>query len=225
MYPFWHGVINLGFILVPWLLLFFTLDYLQRHTRRPRTWEWRGFAAIVCAQILLCSADVHSLIFNTHPWYAGTIAVLNDLTQMIGIAASFIYLYEGLSNSTSEQRKRYGLIIAALAMVFMPVIAFVLTTSLSVFAGYRYNTLSPLLLISRVSQALGALLFVYVIFRHKVLDVGFVINRTLVYAIISTGLLVTFGLIEWASEHLLPRRNIRVCGECDLHGVRQTKRC
>ena len=207
-YPLWHVLINLGFTLVPWLLLFFTLDYLSRYTRRPRAWEWRGFAAMVCAQILLYAADVQSILFNNRAWYAGTIALLSDLTQMVGVVASFIYLYEGLSKSTSDQRKRYGLIIAALAMVFLPVIAFVLTTTLSLSSGYRYDTLSPVLLASWVSQGLGAFLFVYVIFRHKVFDVGFVINRTLIYAVISTGLLVTFGLIEWVSERLLPYESI-----------------
>ena len=43
----------------------------------------------------------------------------------------------------------------------------------------------------------------YAILRHRVIDVGFVINRALVYAAFTAVLLVSFGLVEWLVEHFV----------------------
>jgi hypothetical protein len=51
---------------------------------------------------------------------------------------------------------------------------------------------------------LAPALFASAILRHKVMDVGFAINRTLVYGAVSVVMLVAFGLIEWAVEHYVP---------------------
>ena len=98
------------------------------------------------------------------------------------------------------------MLIAALALAFGPVVGF--TTLVVLSTNFRYDPRSAPLLTYWIMQTLGGLLFAYGIFRHKVLDLGFVINRTLIYAIISTGLLVTFGLIEWGSERLLPHESL-----------------
>lgn len=50
----------------------------------------------------------------------------------------------------------------------------------------------------------AAFLFGYAILRHRVIDLGFAINRTLVYSLLSAVLLVLFGLAEQAAEQLLP---------------------
>jgi hypothetical protein len=47
------------------------------------------------------------------------------------------------------------------------------------------------------------LLFAYAILRHRVLDLGFAVNRTLVYSIVSAILLAAFGLIEWGVDHFV----------------------
>jgi N-terminal 7TM region of histidine kinase len=204
-YPFWHVAINFGFTLVPWLLLFFTMDYVSRNTRMLRSWEWRAYAGLLGLQIAIFGAAVYSVLLNTTLSSVISAELLNVLMQVLCVIVSFSYLFRGLRSSSSDQRRRYALLIAALALVFLPVIPFVVMTWTS---GYRYNSLSPVMLTSWTCQVLGALLFVYVIFRHKMLDLGFAINRTLIYGIISTGLLVTFGLIEWGSERLLPHESL-----------------
>ena len=50
----------------------------------------------------------------------------------------------------------------------------------------------------------AAILFGYAILRHRVIDLGFAINRTLVYSLLSAVLLVLFGLGERAAEQLVP---------------------
>ena len=52
------------------------------------------------------------------------------------------------------------------------------------------------------------LLLAYAVLRHKVVDIGFAVNRALVYGVVSSILLVAFGIVEWASEHFLPIKNL-----------------
>jgi hypothetical protein len=47
----------------------------------------------------------------------------------------------------------------------------------------------------------------YAALRHRIFDFGFAINRALVYAIISSVLLLTFGITEWGLDKLLHFRN------------------
>jgi hypothetical protein len=47
------------------------------------------------------------------------------------------------------------------------------------------------------------MLFTYAILKDRVLDLGFALNRTLVYSLVSAILLGAFGLIEWSVDHFL----------------------
>jgi hypothetical protein len=49
----------------------------------------------------------------------------------------------------------------------------------------------------------GTLTLGYAVLRHRVFDIAFVINRTIVFTIASTLLLVIFALAEWAVDRVL----------------------
>jgi hypothetical protein len=55
----------------------------------------------------------------------------------------------------------------------------------------------------------------YAVLRHRVIDLGFAINRTIVYGSVSAILLVSFGLIEWGVEHLLPEEWVKASAWID----------
>jgi hypothetical protein len=57
-----------------------------------------------------------------------------------------------------------------------------------------------------VSDALvgvAMLILAYAILRHRVIDVGFAVNRALVFAVFTGLLLVSFGIVEWLVDHLV----------------------
>jgi hypothetical protein len=64
---------------------------------------------------------------------------------------------------------------------------------------YQVNLASPLLTTLLILD-FG---FVYMIFRHRLFDVSFVLNRTAVYAAISTMLVPLLLVGEWGAEHIL----------------------
>jgi len=54
-----------------------------------------------------------------------------------------------------------------------------------------------------VLGTLANIALAYGILRHRLFDVGFAVNRALVYAIVSMVLLVSFGLMEWLAHHFV----------------------
>jgi hypothetical protein len=51
---------------------------------------------------------------------------------------------------------------------------------------------------------IGLGVLVYAVLGQKLFDIGFALNRTLVYGVVSFILLAGFGLAEWGVEHLVP---------------------
>ena len=50
--------------------------------------------------------------------------------------------------------------------------------------------------------------FAYAILRHRVLDLGFAINRTVVYAAITAALVIAVGAVDWVSGKLLSNTHV-----------------
>jgi hypothetical protein len=78
------------------------------------------------------------------------------------------------------------------------------TTCRLVLMTFRPDDLLPLFLSFQIlfNSALG--LLVYAVLRKRLFDLNFVLNRTLVYGVVSFILLAGFGLAEWGIEHLVP---------------------
>jgi hypothetical protein len=97
-------------------------------------------------------------------------------------------------------RTRYAFMAAASAALCVmawidPVI--MLTTN-------NYTEASWPVVVQMVSLSLAAFLFAYAILRHRAIDLGFAVNRTLVYSVLSGILVAIFGLAERFSDALVP---------------------
>jgi hypothetical protein len=66
---------------------------------------------------------------------------------------------------------------------------------------------SPLMPIAwwaaRAVTLLSLATFTYAVLRHRVMSIGFAVNRVMVYSFASIAMLLAFGVIEWAAHHLL----------------------
>ena len=117
-----------------------------------------------------------------------------------GLALALTIIADAWRRSRAERRRRYGLVLLAFAVL-------VIGESLDWLTSFiRPGPAAGLLQVASAlaGSLLAPALFAYAILRHKVMDVGFAINRTLVYGVVSVTLLVAFGLLEWAAEHFIP---------------------
>jgi hypothetical protein len=177
------------------LLYGFALGFYRDHVGRLSKATMALFWAYVLVDYSLRGRELY-LMFKD-----GLNPVIYDLVSFLGVAACLGCLVIGWRRSAAEVQQRYALLLVAAGCALL---AQVSDTS---FAGYtlRGTTADFLsLFVNNVLTWASCGLFAYAIFRHKVFDLGFAVNRTLVYGAVSAILLVAFGLVEWASDHFIP---------------------
>ena len=159
---------------------------------------WRIF--IGYAVINIITAGLGVWYFNTRSLDGNSVLLAVGASVQLGLILTFAQFYSGWRNSIQDMQRRYTVMLVAISV----------TALVTVFGGtnqFLYDDWSwgsPLVLLQLACGICGPLLFAYAVLRHKVLDLGFAINRTLIYGTISAGLLVLFGLIEWGTKKLLP---------------------
>jgi hypothetical protein len=101
--------------------------------------------------------------------------------------------------AVQEAHRFFILLIAVTVMMVLGNILFELVRSAPGNVYPRWVTDS-----SAIFRIVGAFLFAYAILKHRVIDIGFAVNRTLVYGAVTFTLLAAFGLAEFATKSLLP---------------------
>lgn len=104
----------------------------------------------------------------------------------------------GWRRSNVQEGHRFLILLAAVGIITLGNQLFAIYSSPNgIFPSWLTNT-------SSLFRTAGALLFAYAILKHRVIDVGFAINRTLVYGAVTFTLLAAFGLAESAVNKLIP---------------------
>ena len=88
-------------------------------------------------------------------------------------------------------------------------------TVMAIVAGVGESTYVTISLVSDVFIALAFVIIAYAILRQRVIDVGFAINRAIVYAALTGIMLVGFGVVEWLVDHVLEFEQRRKSGLID----------
>ncbi|MDC7684883.1 hypothetical protein PQU92_16485 [Asticcacaulis sp. BYS171W] len=114
--------------------------------------------------------------------------------------ATLTVLVIGWREAPTGERGRYLLLATAIGLIMLSYMLNLLMNVLDI----RRSLSQPLVWVHMILPLLGALLFVYAVLRHRVIDIGFAVNRALVYAGVSAIVLLAFGLSEWGLQKLLP---------------------
>jgi hypothetical protein len=131
-----------------------------------------------------------------------------DVSAIIDRAGAAVYLLTSLltaallalgwRRSSRQEGHRFLILLAAVGII---------TFGNQLFAIYNSpDGIFPMWLTtsSSLCRTAGALLFAYAILKHRVIDVGFAINRTLVYGAVTFTILAAFGLAESAVNSFIP---------------------
>jgi hypothetical protein len=198
---FWVTMAYSGVALTPFLMLAFALAFYSRHTRPLLSWEKIAYGALILGFVpgMAAAFFTNYLAYSAPPLRLGTSFLF--LEVVLAYAATIAYLGRGYAAAAGSIRARYGLLLIALLLTFC--LTAVQTYSFFVLKLARMDPENPLYDVNVVLSLAGPLLFAYAVLRHRVIDLGFVVNRTLIYGIISIVMLSAFGLIEWAVGHVL----------------------
>ena len=182
-------------------VLFAILFYRENNGPVPKA-VWIGLWVYVAVFAVVTAGYVPVTMLNYAPplmEHATTYALV--LTEF-GFAVALIGLIIGWRKSRQELQKRYAIMTVAIAMVIACDIMFAVQNLL--YGGFGSPNYRAWYITAEWLSAAGHLLFAYAVLRDKVIDLGFVVNRAVVYGVISAILLVAFGITEWAIEHFIP---------------------
>jgi hypothetical protein len=135
---------------------------------------------------------VYSMAFDPLPivfgsaWSFFFALVATLLIALVAVAA--------VVSTPRSERPRAGWLLLPLP------VSVTISTLFDSIAGFGYSWTLLITLVSFISIAAlaGAALVTYALLGRRVLDVGFVLSRTIVVAIVSLIVLVSFILLEWA---------------------------
>ena len=136
------------------------------------------------------------------PGISDIIARAGAAVYLLAALLTAALLAFGWRRSSLQEGHRFLILLAAVGIIIFGNQLFAIYNSPDgIFP--RWLTTS-----SSLCRTAGALLFAYAILKHRVIDVGFAINRTLVYGAVTFTLLAAFGLAESAVNSLIPEHGV-----------------
>ena len=184
------------------LLLPLAMLLYEEQARPLRRWHWQmayAWLALMACFMVACASDF--IAVTSYLSWIGGIAVGRPVVEGVSFVASIAYLVAGWRRSAGAPRNRLALIVLALLAYALGIMVMYWSLALTgTFFASSWLGFVNALTMGLIAPSLLA----YAVLRHKLFDLGFAVNRTLVFATISAVLLVGFGTLEWAVDHLFP---------------------
>jgi len=189
----------------PLLFLDFALRFYRENVTPLAGWVRPFFAAAMLVAGIAGIAEYCSDVSG--PFLVSAQAEFSYLAESIIFLSAIAAFAMGWRESTPSLRRRYTVMLVALGCFILSALTLIVARLFTDRTDLSHLPFTVQMVFEILATA-APLLFAYAVLRHKVVDIGFAVNRALVYGVVSTILLVTFGIVEWASEHFLPIKNL-----------------
>ena len=190
----WGPAVSALLILVMVFLFNFPDD--QLHDTALKRWLLRWIIPM-----LIASALVWALASFVHAcgYHVPLLAEIGAVNAIAG--AIFVYAVMGNNwyRSQGDTRQRHLWILVAWAGMNFTAPLLMVTPLISSDPWI----LTAVGTLARLVTIFSLLIFGYAVLRHRVVSIDFAVNRAVVYGAASIGVLLAFGLLEWAAHHLL----------------------
>ena len=201
----WHVLRIATRWVTPLLFLDFALRFYRENVAPLARWVRPLFAIAVLvagiAGIAAYASDMRGFLLVPAQ------AEFLNLTQSIIFLSVIAAFVMGWRESIPALQRRYTVMLIALACFMLAALTRIAASPVTGVTDLSHTPFAALMVFEILATA-APLLFAYAVLRHKVVDIGFAVNRALVYGVVSSILLVAFGVVEWASEHFLPIKNL-----------------
>jgi hypothetical protein len=127
--------------------------------------------------------------------------IVSILVYWGGSAAALVLLIRAAFETTGQARTRFGFLAAALGSYFGGT---AVTGAIINLTGNDFSLSNPVAVLGQFLALSGIAIFLYAALKHRVVDLGFAVNRTLVFGALSTTLLFAFFFLEWGAEQVIP---------------------
>ena len=196
--PMWSLVVigtALSSLLIP-----FAMSMVEENVGPLPRWHWRAVNVYLALTVLFYAVLLWN-VFKAADF--GGLDFRGTSVPLIPPLVSIAYLIVGWRKSEAAVRNRFALILFALLAYLAGVMVtqWNLSQSGTAFGDSSWQTYLNALTVGVIAPGTLA----YAVLRHKLFDMGFAVNRTLVYGTVSAVLLVGIGLTEYAVKSLLPK--------------------
>ena len=197
-------------------ILAFACRFPQAPTDGIRTWLDRALAPLAVIGFIVTLGSFLISFFSTNRSLAQSLTVAYLVLYLALIASTLAALVDSYRKAAREQRARMRWVIGTLAVGFSGIVVLFIGLALNVGAVQQQALQYGSLTVLAIPFGLG-----YVIFRHRVLDIGFVVNRAVVYTGVSLVVVGAFITFEWLLGHVLEQNSrasvvLELCGALAL---------
>ena len=137
-----------------------------------------------------------------HTWYN-----ISDLIGIVIIVVGGVLAALQYRDASGEDRRRIGWVLVGYGVTMA---SFVVLNALITAPTLVSSEVQGALVIAQIALPLA---LAYAILRHRVLDVGFAINRTVVYAVVTTVVVVAVSLVDWLAGKLIGETRLALAAE------------
>jgi hypothetical protein len=178
---------------------------MHAETARPLSPRSRKAVRLFVATALLQQLiAVGALVFGFALPTPFTTAV-GFLFAQLGPMLSIVVLISAWRNSEGMQRNRIAVTLFSILAYVIAALASFAMLDFNFFFANRAAFGAILVFNLLMAGLIAPTLLAYAVLRHKLFDLGFAVNRTLVYGGVSVLLLASFALIEWAIKSMIPK--------------------
>jgi hypothetical protein len=135
------------------------------------------------------------------------IGLLAPAYAVVGVLLSMAGLVAGWRESSGATRSRIGWIAMSIGVAFAYFGAINVMVALGMRELVERNGYLSTIVVAAAVAGLA-----YAVMRHRVFDVGFAVNRALIYGAASGALLLAFGLLEWVTHKVVHFESIWLDG-------------
>ena len=192
--------------LVMLLTTFVLLLYNDAVGAVTKSW-WRANLIYLACGYAIILGVVWSMYHSIWTPFVNQDFSLWSLVTVVGQLMAIYWTFRGWRSQKAAASNRFGTVLIAFGIALVAQLIPVIYQLVLRLPGPYDRSLATDLHAILINVVVPGLL-VYAVLRHRVVDIGFAINRTLVYGAVSFVLLASFGVIEWAAEHLLPREMV-----------------